>query len=211
MWQDGAMESSGGASSGAARPAEGRPVSGEGFRSLAGRLLVAMPGMADPNFSRTVVLMMDHTAEGAVGLVLNRPTEADLLDLMPGWWSAAANPRVVFVGGPVGDGGGIGLARGDGAAPLQGWPEVLGVQAVDLEHEPGPDAGLEARVFAGYSGWGPGQLESELDSAFGWFVVDARTEGVFTPRPEKLWEEVLARTGGRYSWFATYPRDPRLN
>ena len=150
-----------------------------------------MPGMADPNFSRTVVFMMEHTPEGAVGLVLNRPTRADLLDLMPGWWSAAANPRVVFMGGPVGDGGGIGLARGGGSTPLQGWPEVLGVRAVDLEDEPGPDNGLEARIFAGYSGWGPGQLESELDSDLGWFVVEARTDDVFTPHPERLWEEVL--------------------
>ena len=183
---------------------------GEEFRSLAGRLLVAAPGMVDPNFTRAVVLMIDHTPEGAVGLVLNRPTEADLLDHLPGWWSAAMDPRVVFVGGPVGEGGGIGLARGVGSAPLEGWPEVLGIRAVDLESEPGKDSGLEARVFTGYSGWGPGQLESEL-SARGWFVVDGQTDDVFTPAPEGLWEEVLVRAGGRYAWFATYPVDPRLN
>ena len=84
----------------------------EDFTSLAGRLLVAVRGMTDPNFARTVVLMIDHTPEGAVGLALNRPTQADLLDHLPGWWSAAVNPRVVFVGGPAGEGGGIGLARG---------------------------------------------------------------------------------------------------
>jgi len=211
MWQDGDYGSSGEASSGGGAAGWGRMMSEEGFRSLAGRLLVAMPGMADPNFSRTVVFMMEHTPEGAVGLVLNRPTRADLLDLMPGWWSAAANPRVVFMGGPVGDGGGIGLARGGGSTPLQGWPEVLGVRAVDLEDEPGPDNGIEARIFAGYSGWGPGQLESELDSDLGWFVVEARTDDVFTPHPDRLWEEVLTRAGGRYAWFATYPPDPRLN
>ena len=180
------------------------------FTSVAGRLLVAMPGMTDPNFSRTVVLMVEHSPEGAVGLVLNRPTKADLLDHLPGWWSAAVDPRVVFVGGPVGEGGGIGLARGPGSAPLEGWPEVLGVRAVDLEEAPGVDSGLEARVFTGYSGWGPGQLESEL-SANGWFVVDAVADDVFTAHPEGLWEEVLRRAGGRYAWFATYPADPRLN
>ena len=182
----------------------------EEFASLAGQLLVAMPGMADPNFARSVVLMIDHTPEGAMGLVLNKPTKADLLDHLPGWWSVAVDPRVVFVGGPVGEGGGIGLARGAGSAPLKGWPEVLGIRAVDLEAEPGEDIGLEARVFTGYSGWGPGQLESEM-SAHGWFVVNAVADDVFTPAPGRLWEEVLRRAGGRYAWFATYPVDPRQN
>ena len=182
----------------------------EEFTSLAGRLLVAMPGMTDPNFARTVVLMIEHTPDGAVGLVLNRPTQADLLDHLPGWWSAAVNPKVVFVGGPVGEGGGIGMARGVGSTPLEGWPEVLGIRAVDLESEPGTDDGLEARVFTGYSGWSSGQLESEL-SSHGWFVVDGTEEDVFTPNPELLWESVLRRAGGRYAWFATYPTDPRLN
>ncbi len=182
----------------------------EEFTSLAGRLLVAMPGMADTNFSRTVVLMIEHTPEGAVGLVLNRPTEADLLDHLPGWWTAAVNPRVVFAGGPVGEGGGLGLARGAGSQPLEGWPEVVGVRVVDLEAEPGVDSGLEARVFSGYSGWGPGQLESELVDR-GWFVVDGEPADVFTSQPENLWEEVLRRAGGRYAFFATYPENPRLN
>ena len=180
------------------------------FTSLVGRLLVAMPGMVDPNFARTVVLMIEHTPEGAVGLVLNRPSEAGLLDHLPGWWTAAADPRVVFVGGPVGEGGGLGLARGEGSAPLEGWPEVVGVRVVDLETEPGVDSVLEARVFAGYSGWGPGQLESEL-AARGWFVVDGEPEDVFTAKPEGLWEEVLKRAGGKYAFFATYPENPRLN
>ena len=183
---------------------------GDEFQSLAGRLLVAVPGMLDPNFARTVVFMVEHTPEAAVGLVLNRPTQADLLDHLPGWWSAAVVPKVVFVGGPVGEGGGIGLARGIGSAPLEGWPEVLGVRAVDLASEPDSDSGLEARVFTGYSGWGPGQLESELSSN-GWFVVDAVADDVFTPTPEQLWEEVLRRAGGRYALFSTYPADPRMN
>ena len=183
---------------------------GEEFQSLAGQLLVAVPGMTGPNFARTVVLMIDHMPEGAVGMVLNRPTQADLLDHLPGWWSAVVNPRVVFVGGPVGERGGIGLARGVGSAPLEGWPEVLGIRAVDLEAEPGADAGLEARVFTGYSGWGPGQLESELSSN-GWFVVDGVADDVFTGVAGRLWEEVLRRTGGRYAWFATCPADPRMN
>ena len=180
------------------------------FRSAAGRLLVAAPGMADPNFARTVVLIIEHTPEGAAGLVLNRPTRADLLDHLPGWWSAAADPRVVFMGGPVGEGGGVGLARGPELTPLAGWPEVLGVRAVDLTAEPNNDFDVEARIFAGYSGWAGGQLETELATG-SWFVLSAEPEDVFTSSPGRLWEQVLRRAGGRHAWFATYPPDPRLN
>ena len=180
------------------------------FESLAGQLLVASPALSDPNFARTVVLVMEHTESGAVGIVLNRPTDADVLDHLPGWWTAAANPQVVFIGGPVGDGGGIGLARGEGAAPMEGWPEVLGMWAVDLEETPTVDADLEARIFVGYSGWGAGQLEEELETA-SWVVVPGEAEDAFTPQPERLWAAVLERSGGRHAWLATYPSDPRLN
>ena len=90
------------------------------FHSYASHLLVATPALTDPNFARSVVLIIEHTSDGAVGIVLNRPTEADLLDHLPGWWSVASEPQVVFVGGPVGEGGGVGLARGEGAVPLEG-------------------------------------------------------------------------------------------
>ena len=185
-------------------------MSDSGFESFAGKLLVASPSLIDPNFARTVVLLIEHTPTGAVGIVLNRPTDAGLLDHLPAWWSSAANPQVVFIGGPVGDGGGVGLARGDGAPPLEGWPEVLGVQAVDLEVEPSPESNLEARVFMGYSGWGGGQLEAELDTG-SWYVVPADANDPFTAMPDQLWSLVLERSGGHLAWMATYPTDPRLN
>ncbi len=180
------------------------------FRSLAGQLLVATPALHDPNFARTVVLMVEHSPDGAVGIVLNRPTDADLLDHLPAWFSAAATPQVVFVGGPVGDGGGVGLARGSEVPALEGWPEILGMRAVDLEVEPSVDDDLEARVFVGYSGWGAGQLEAELATG-SWFVVPAQAEDAFTADPHGLWQEVLVRAGGRLAWYTTYPEDPRLN
>ncbi len=180
------------------------------FESLAGRLLVASPSLVDPNFARSVILLIEHSPTGAVGLVLNRPTEAGLLDHLPAWWSVAARPQVVFVGGPVGDGGGVRLARGVGGTPLEGWPEVLGIQAIDLEEEPSSDTNLEARVFAGYCGWGAGQLESEFATG-SWFSVSGTAEDAFSSEPERLWEEVLQRSGGRLAWFSTYPIDPRLN
>ena len=182
----------------------------EVFTSLAGQLLVATPALVDPNFNRSVVLMVEHSPDGAVGIVLNRPTDADLLDHLPAWWSAAAVPQVVFVGGPVGEGGGVGLARGSAVPALEGWPEVLGMQAVDLEVEPGVDTDLEARVFVGYSGWGSGQVEAELATG-SWFVVPGQTEDAFTDDPLSLWETVLERAGGRLAWYATYPTDPRVN
>lgn len=185
-------------------------MSEHAFESLAGRLLVASPSLVDPNFARSVILLIEHSPTGAVGLVLNRPTEAGLLDHLPAWWSVAARPQVVFVGGPVGDGGGVGLARGAGGKPLEGWPEVLGIQAIDLEEEPSSDTNLEARVFAGYCGWGAGQLESEFATG-SWFSVSGTAEDAFSSEPERLWEEVLQRSGGRLAWFSTYPIDPRLN
>lgn len=180
------------------------------FESIAGQLLVASPTLVDPNFARSVVFMMEHDEQGAVGIVLNRPTEADVLDHLPGWFSSTVNPRVVFIGGPVGEGGGIGLARGTGGEPLAGWPETLGVRAVDLETEPGDRDLLDVRIFVGYSGWAPGQLEAELGTG-SWFVVDADPEDAFTDDPSSLWSSVLERAGGRHAWIATYPVDPRLN
>jgi putative transcriptional regulator len=178
--------------------------------SLSGKLLVAGPGLVDPNFARTVVLLVEHSSTGAVGVVLNRPTEADLLDHLPAWWSSAPEPRVVFIGGPVGEGGGLGLARGEGGVALGDWDEVHGVRALDLSEEPAEGDSLEVRVFAGYAGWGPGQLEDELEAG-GWLVVDGRQEDVFTDAPEGLWAEVLRRAGGRYAVLATYPPDVRFN
>lgn len=178
--------------------------------STAGRLLVASPGMLDPNFARTVILMIEHDAEGAVGVVLNRPTDADLLDHLPVWWDVATLPKVVFVGGPVGEGGAIALGRGTGGADMEGWASVLGLRVIDLSSEPDDDVGLDLRVFAGYSGWGPGQLEQEL-SIGSWFIVDGAPDDAFTADPAGLWSAVLRRAGGRLSVVATYPPDPRLN
>lgn len=178
--------------------------------SVAGRLLVASPSLLDPNFARSVVLMFEHDLEGAVGVIINRPTDADLLDHMPVWWDVAPIPKVVFLGGPVGDGGAVALGRGSGAADMEGWSPVLGLRVIDLTSEPPDDVSLEVRVFAGYAGWGAGQLEAELATG-AWVVVDASPDDVFAPDPHRLWSKVLRRAGGRYAMMATYPPDPSLN
>jgi putative transcriptional regulator len=182
-------------------------------RSHAGKLLVATPVIGDPNFERTVVLLLEHGAEGAFGLVLNRPTELDLLDPLPQWYSFAASPCVVFVGGPVEQERAIALARAVRGRSVSGWQPVLGsVGTLDLNRRPdevGPGLG-EIRVFAGYAGWETGQLEDEIDSG-AWFVVDAEPDDVLCQDPSVLWTRVLKRQSGAMAMFALYPSDPALN
>jgi putative transcriptional regulator len=181
------------------------------FVSLRGRLLVATPVLGDPNFDRTVVLVLEHTTEGAVGVVLNRPSGTDLADAgadWDGWDDFAAEPPVVFVGGPVSRTAIICLARlGDGGA--EGFQPLLGdVGLADMARAP---RGIDAvRLFAGYAGWGAGQLESEIDQG-AWFVVDAVPDDALTEEPEDLWSEVLRRQGGRLAMFALCPPDPSVN
>jgi putative transcriptional regulator len=182
------------------------------FESHRGRLLVATPELGDPNFDRTVVLLLEHTAEGAVGVVLNRPSETPLAEAGADWggWDAfAAPPGVVFVGGPVARTAVIAVARAF-SEKIEGFQPVLGdfVGIVDLTAEP---EGVEAvRLFAGYAGWGGSQLEAEI-SAGGWFVLDALPSDPLSDEPEDLWAAVLRRQGGRIALFAACPPDPSLN
>lgn len=173
--------------------------------ALAGRLVVATPELRDGNFAHTVVLVLDHGAEGALGVVLNRPRSIDVRALMPAWGELAAAPGVLFTGGPVqADEALIGLGHGDGG----GQEIVPGVRVLDLETEPidHPDIG-SVRLFVGYAGWGQGQLEQEIASG-SWFVVDADADDSFTEDPEGLWRRVLSRQGGL---FVTVTEDPSLN
>lgn len=172
---------------------------------LGGRLLVASPLLVDPNFFRTVVLLLQHDEEGALGVVLNRPSAEAVADHLPAWAPAVGEPAVVFVGGPVEPPIAIALE----ASPVPAEPTgVDGVGILDLERDP---ASTElVRVFSGYAGWGPGQLESELEED-AWVVVDAAASDPFHPDPERLWSEVLRRQGGRLAMLASYPPDPRLN
>lgn len=185
--------------------------------SLAGRLLVASPQLLDPNFVRTVVLILQHHDEGALGVVLNRPLEATVSEALPPWSGYVGRPGVLFGGGPVGIDGALCLARLQGLEEPPGWQslglsELPGVGLVDLDGEPVEVAArLERlRIFAGYAGWGAKQLEGEVRSG-GWYVVPARAPDPFTPRPSTLWGEVLRRQGGQLAMLSTLPLDPRLN
>lgn len=185
--------------------------------SLTGRLLVATPALADPNFDRAVVLLLDHDEEGSLGVVLNRPTPVDVGDILEGWASLTGAPGVVFQGGPVSldSALGVGVIPGGTASrevPL-GWRRVHGaIGLVDLEAPPELLAAAlgSLRIFAGYAGWGPGQLEQELvDGA--WYVVESEPGDVSVPEPEGLWRAVLRRQRGELAMVATYPEDPSLN
>jgi putative transcriptional regulator len=181
--------------------------------STAGRLLVAEPMLGDPNFDRAVVLMVSHTSDGALGLVLNRPTDAGLADALPAWAPLATTPEVVHIGGPVEAQSGWCLARALAPTDLDGFVPVVGdLGLLDLEADPGTlvDRVHRLRIYAGYSGWGPGQLDDEL-AADAWFVVDADPEDPFVADGGVLWNRILERQGGALARLSNFPTDPSLN
>ena len=178
--------------------------------SFAGSLLVAGPGLWDPNFRRTVVLVGHHDEGGAVGVVLNRPSEVAVADAAPPLAELVPPGDRLFVGGPVQPQSAVVVADFE-------HPERARIVAFDsigfLPDELEPEAVGEvrrARVFAGYAGWGPGQLEAELEEG-SWMVEPARAEDVFTHDPDELWSGVVRRKGPKYRLMATMPLDPSSN
>lgn len=183
--------------------------------SVTGRLLVATPPMNDPNFERAVVLMLQHDEEGAFGLVISRPAE-DVSVTEDGtlsrWLTYSAMPAQLFEGGPVQPNTVLALARmPDGVERSWTTSAVLGLHTVDLQSDTANGSECRSlRLFAGYSGWGPGQLDGEV-AAEHWFVVGALPEDAFTPTPETLWREVLERDPVHRRWVREFPDDPGLN
>jgi len=168
--------------------------------------------MGDPNFERSVVLMLEHNASGALGLVLNRHSDAEVGEMFPAWAGLAAAPDLFFFGGPVSPESVICLGRAVGETTDDFRAAIGSVGPLDLHLDP-PDLGMtidQVRMFAGYSGWGPRQLESEL-AADAWFVVDADPLDAFFSEPSNLWSAVLRRQPGPMAWLANYPIDPRMN
>ncbi|MCV2394259.1 YqgE/AlgH family protein [Actinotalea sp. M2MS4P-6] len=182
--------------------------------SLTGRLLVAAPGMRDPNFARSVVLLLDHGDDGAFGVVINRPLEVDVDEVLPDWQPFATPPGRLFQGGPVGLDGALGVVLvPDGSVPPPGVDRVTGpFGLVDLDTPTDEVASRlgELRVFAGHSGWSGGQLEAEIARG-DWLVLAADERDPFSGSPERLWSQVLRRQGGDLALFAGAPVDPRLN
>ncbi|GAB3247053.1 YqgE/AlgH family protein [Kineosporia babensis] len=183
-------------------------------RRLSGSLLVASPTLEDENFRRTVILMLDHGDDGALGLVVNRPMEVDVSSVLPAWQPYTTAPGRLFQGGPVQLDSALGLVAmpGQGAEPVGVRLLIGSIGLVDLDAPPEvivPGlAGL--RIFAGYAGWAAGQLEGEIAEG-AWFVVDSEPRDAFTDRPERLWGEVLRRQRGELALVSTYPDDPTMN
>ncbi len=179
----------------------------------AGQLLIATPRLSDPNFARAVILVLDHDGDGALGVVINRPSELTLQAVLPPWAEAVSDPQMLFAGGPVSPESALGLALCRGSGPPDGFRRMVGDYGlVDLDQDPAfllPDL-VGVRVFSGYAGWGAGQLESEIDEG-SWYVVSAQPADLLHPRPERLWRSVLRRQPGELAYVANFPSDPSLN
>jgi putative transcriptional regulator len=179
--------------------------------SLSGQLLLASPALRDPNFRRTVVLIGAHSEDGAMGVVLNRPSRMTVGEAVPQLEPAVDEQATVYLGGPV---------QPDSIVMLGEFldPSPAGLLVLGRIGFPAPEAGIEElaaatvrrRVYAGYTGWGEGQLDAELEQG-DWIPHPAQPDDVFTESPEDLWGEVLARKGGSYALLARMPLDPSVN
>jgi len=185
--------------------------SGFSLPSTRGRLLVAAPPLSDPNFDRTVIFMLDHNEGGALGLVINRPSGE--MDIEIDAWAHLIQPRILYRGGPVEPQALIGLGLVPNITPDgQIVESVECIEPVDLDEDPSlmTTAPSKVRVFNGYAGWGPQQLDGELDMG-AWIVLPALASDVFTDEPDGLWRAVLARQRGEVAWLADCPSDVSLN
>ncbi|GIH90101.1 YqgE/AlgH family protein [Planobispora siamensis] len=185
-----------------------------------GGLLVATPKLDDPNFRRSVILILEHDIEGGtLGVVLNRPSDISVTQVLPTWDSLVTGPPVLFQGGPVQTDSALALAAvPSGQEPL-GWRRlhtgtaaVSRLGTVDLDAPPEILAGeiAQMRIFAGYAGWTAGQLEAEIGEG-AWYVVDAEAGDTFHDDPGTLWRAVLRRQPGELAYVATCPDDPSMN
>jgi putative transcriptional regulator len=185
---------------------------GGGPRFRQGRLLVAAPTLMDPHFQRAVLVLLEHTDDGALGLVLNQPTDIQAVDALPEpLCDLIPEEQVIHCGGPVQPAAVIILAEFD--SPDRSAGIVVGhIGIVDPEDAEDDLAGhvSRLRIFGGYAGWAPGQLEVEIaDGA--WIDVQAEAEDIFTATPERLWSAALERKGGAFRLVARMPEDPSLN
>lgn len=180
------------------------------MENLRGRLLISNGGLFDPNFRHTVVLVGEHNEEGALGVVLNRILDVTVQEAIPTLSDLVPADEPLFEGGPVGPSSAVLIAELENPELVDvpvfasvGF--LVGEVSADLEATI-----LRARVFAGYSGWGPGQLEAEI-AADAWIIDPAREEDVFTDAPDLLWSRVLERKGPEFRQLSRMPYDPSMN
>ena len=182
-----------------------------------GSLLVAMPSLTDPTFTGAVVYVLDHADTGTIGVVLGRPSEVRIGDVLPGWSELAVEPAVFHVGGPCETDTALCLATRNGDGPLDpgsGLRQVAGaVHLVDLDSDPEElDGEIEGlRVFAGYAGWSAGQLAAELAEGAWACVAGSPGDVLAAASGPELWRSVLRRQSGRLAVLSTAPADPSAN
>ena len=182
------------------------------YATTRGMVLLATPPLDDPNFDRSVIYVMEHSAEGAVGVVLNHPTEETEIDGLEQWMDLSAPPVVVFNGGPVQFDALIAIAELRGPREDAWSPILADLGSVDLARDPidVADEVGRVRMFRGYAGWASGQLDSELAGG-AWMVFDAQRDDVFHREPEDLWRLILRRQRSRIAWLANAPDDLSMN
>jgi putative transcriptional regulator len=179
--------------------------------SLQGKLLIAAPALVDPNFSRTVVLVAAHGEEGALGLVLNRPLATPLAAIAPVLEQLAEPGAVLHAGGPVAPDSAVVLAEfaDPSLAALLIFGDI-GLPAASCELADLETGVRRARVFAGHTGWGPGQLDAELDEE-AWFIGQLAPDELWLADSTLLWSTALIRKGGAYALLARMPDDVSVN
>jgi putative transcriptional regulator len=182
------------------------------MESARGQLLIAGPGLLDPNFWRTVVLVVEHSEDGALGVVLNRPSETTVLDAVAQLEELVDPADPVFIGGPVQPSSVIVVAEFEDPsdAALVAFDDIGVLAAGSAPDEKGAPRVRRARAFVGHAGWGPGQLDGELERG-DWIVETARREDAFAEDADELWRSVLTRKGGSYALLARMPPDPSVN
>lgn len=192
--------------------------------TVGGRALVATPTIGDDRFAHSVILMLDHNDDGALGVVLDQPDDVAVGDVVPKWAARAASPAIVFAGGPVATDRGLGIARivpgsfgpagqpgiEEAVTPIAGFGDALALVDLSVDPDDLPPGIIEVRVFAGCSGWGAGQLDAEL-AVGAWWVTDVGVDDAFTTDPAGLWRRVVARQPGERALFARFTGDPGLN
>lgn len=181
-----------------------------------GALLVATPDLVGPTFERTVIYLVSHSAAGSLGVVLNRPSETPVHNVLPQWTSLAAKSQVIFVGGPMRPDAAMCMGvtvTGRGSQELTGVAPIAGpVCLVDVDADPDDLASSlrGVRLFGGHAGWSPGQLEGEVVRG-SWFVVPGLPDDVLVPPRVDLWFQVMRRQAFPLAWQAWHPGDLTRN
>jgi putative transcriptional regulator len=177
-----------------------------------GALLVAAPLLTDPNFDRTVLLILEHDESGSFAVVINRPSDTTIESVLPGWSASPVADDVLYIGGPVAPDSALGVGRFDGRIPPPDSSRAVTVElgVVDLDDDARMQGLSSVRIFCGYAGWEEGQLDDEIAEG-AWYVVDGNAADVFDGEPGTLWRRVLRRQPGDLAFVATHSDDPALN